>query len=280
MTVAEAGRVDNIVIHKGILNESLSVGDTVSPIINTNVRQQTGRAHTATHLLQAALRAVLNEDVEQRGSKVSPDSVRFDFSFGRAMTAEEKQAVEDMINKWIAADMPVIGLKMPSGAVAGSEIIIEGVGFEEGCSIILTDADGNERVVEANVVSSGISILLPADLLPGDYVVHLQQGGARWVISSLFSVYAGGARVLKRLDYLTPYTGGAMLRLSWEIDRAEPVTLTLTEYLVEGSEETMQTYDRYECDETGYFALTVEGFESSNDLGVTYIRDANGVVTS
>ena len=107
MTVAEAGRVDNIVIHKGTLNEKLSVGDVVSPVINTNVRQQTARAHTATHLLQAALRAVLNEDVQQRGSKVSPDSVRFDFSFGRAMTADEKQAVEDLINQWIAADMPV-----------------------------------------------------------------------------------------------------------------------------------------------------------------------------
>ena len=107
MTVAEAGRVDNIVIHKGTLNEKLSVGDVVSPVINANVRQQTARAHTATHLLQAALRAVLNEDVQQRGSKVSPDSVRFDFSFGRAMTADEKQAVEDLINQWIAADMPV-----------------------------------------------------------------------------------------------------------------------------------------------------------------------------
>ena len=107
MTVTEAGRVDNVVIHKGVLNEKLSVGDVVSPVINTNIRQQTARAHTATHLLQAALRSVLNEDVEQRGSKVSPDSVRFDFSFGRAMTAEEKQAVEDLINKWIAADMPV-----------------------------------------------------------------------------------------------------------------------------------------------------------------------------
>ena len=107
MTVTEAGRVDNVVIHKGVLNEKLSVGDVVSPVINTNIRQQTARAHTATHLLQAALRSVLNEDVEQRGSKVSPDSVRFDFSFGRAMTAEEKQAVEDLINKWITADMPV-----------------------------------------------------------------------------------------------------------------------------------------------------------------------------
>ena len=107
MNVAEAGRVDNIVIHKGNLVAPLSVGDVVKTAINTNVRQQTARAHTATHLLQSALRHVLNEDVEQRGSKVSPDSVRFDFSFGRAMTAEEKQAVEDLVNKWIAADMPV-----------------------------------------------------------------------------------------------------------------------------------------------------------------------------
>ena len=112
MTVAESGRVDNIVIHKGILNDTLSVGDIVSPEINANVRQQTARAHTATHLLQAALRSVLNEDVQQRGSKVSPDSVRFDFSFGRAMTAEEKQAVEDLINKWIVADMPVLHEEM------------------------------------------------------------------------------------------------------------------------------------------------------------------------
>ncbi len=112
MTVTEAARVDNIVIHKGVLTSDLSVGDIVHPVINTNVRAQTARAHTATHLLQAALRHVLNEDVAQRGSKVSPDSVRFDFSFGRAMTAEEKQAVEDLINEWIASDMPVLHEEM------------------------------------------------------------------------------------------------------------------------------------------------------------------------
>ena len=107
MTVAEAARVDNVVIHRGTLVGDLAVGDTVQTKINAATRQQTARAHTATHLLQAALRHVLNEDVEQRGSKVSPDSVRFDFSFGRAMTADEKQAVEDLVNKWIADDMPV-----------------------------------------------------------------------------------------------------------------------------------------------------------------------------
>ena len=107
MNVGEAGRVDNIVIHKGTLTADLHVGDVVKTVINSAVRTQTTRAHTATHLLQAALRHVLNEDVEQRGSKVSPDSVRFDFSFGRPMTADEKQAVEDLVNKWIDADMSV-----------------------------------------------------------------------------------------------------------------------------------------------------------------------------
>jgi alanyl-tRNA synthetase len=107
MNVAETNRVDGVVVHKGTLAADIAVGDTVTTQINEAVRAQTARAHTATHLLQAALQHVLNEDVEQRGSKVSPDSVRFDFSFGRAMTADEKTAVEELVNKWIAADMPV-----------------------------------------------------------------------------------------------------------------------------------------------------------------------------
>lgn len=107
MTVAEAARADHVVIHKGTLTAPLSVGDVVQTKINTAIRQQTARAHTATHLLQAALQRVLNDDVAQRGSKVSPDSVRFDFSFGRAMTTEEKTAVEELVNSWINADMDV-----------------------------------------------------------------------------------------------------------------------------------------------------------------------------
>ena len=107
MNVAETNRVDNVVVHKGTLVADMAVGDIVTTQINEAMRAQTARAHTATHLLQAALQSVLNEDVEQRGSKVSPDSVRFDFSFGRAMTADEKTAVEELVNKWIAADMPV-----------------------------------------------------------------------------------------------------------------------------------------------------------------------------
>ena len=113
MTVTEAARANNIVIHKGTLTADVAVSDTVRTKINATVRQQTARAHTATHLLQAALQHVLNDDVAQRGSKVSPDSVRFDFTFGRPMTDDEKTAVEKLVNDWIAADMPVSHEEMP-----------------------------------------------------------------------------------------------------------------------------------------------------------------------
>jgi len=107
LNVSEAARANGIVLHRGTVVGKISVGDIVSPAVNMDMRAQIKRAHTATHLLQAALRKVLNTDVEQRGSKVSPDSVRFDFSFGRAMTDEEKAAVENLVNEWINADMPV-----------------------------------------------------------------------------------------------------------------------------------------------------------------------------
>ena len=116
LNVTDAARANNVVLHRGTVVGKISVGDTVTPVINADVRAQTARAHTATHLLQAALRQVLNTDVEQRGSRVAPDSVRFDFSFGRAMTAEEKTAVENLVNKWIAADMPVTHEEMPIDA--------------------------------------------------------------------------------------------------------------------------------------------------------------------
>ncbi len=107
VNITEAARSGNIVIHKGTVAKQINVGDVVTPLINDNLRTQTARAHTATHLLQAALRHVLNTDVEQRGSRVAPDSVRFDFSFGRAMTDDEKTQVENLVNDWINQDMPV-----------------------------------------------------------------------------------------------------------------------------------------------------------------------------
>ncbi len=69
--------------------------------------EQTTKYHTATHLLHAALRKVLGTHVQQKGSNITVERLRFDFSHPTAMTEEEKQKVESQINDWIAQDLPV-----------------------------------------------------------------------------------------------------------------------------------------------------------------------------
>jgi alanyl-tRNA synthetase len=80
--------------------------------------------HTATHLLQAALRKVLGDHIGQKGSNITGERLRFDFSHPKALTPEEKKEVEDQINEWIKADLPVTKEMMSkqdalkSGAIA------------------------------------------------------------------------------------------------------------------------------------------------------------------
>ena len=71
------------------------------------------RLHTATHLLQAALRQVLGNEVEQRGSDVNAERTRFDFTFPRKLTPEEIKKVEDLINEVIESDLPVRKIELP-----------------------------------------------------------------------------------------------------------------------------------------------------------------------
>ena len=69
--------------------------------------EQTARLHTATHLLHAALRKVLGDEVAQKGSNITAERLRFDFSFGRKMTPEELAEVERLVNEAIEAKVPV-----------------------------------------------------------------------------------------------------------------------------------------------------------------------------
>ena len=70
--------------------------------------EQTIKYHTATHLLLAALQKIVSPDIVQKGSNTTAERLRFDFNLDHKMTPEEKKAVEDQVNKWIEADLPVM----------------------------------------------------------------------------------------------------------------------------------------------------------------------------
>ena len=74
--------------------------------------EQTKKLHTATHLLQAALRKVLGTHVEQKGSNITAERLRFDFSYSDKMTEEQKKQVEDLVNAAIAKDYPILCQEM------------------------------------------------------------------------------------------------------------------------------------------------------------------------
>ena len=74
----------------------------------TERNEETAKLHTATHRLQAALRKVLGDEVAQKGSNITSERLRFDFSFGRKMTPEEVKEVERLVNVAIEADAPVV----------------------------------------------------------------------------------------------------------------------------------------------------------------------------
>ncbi|MDE6015494.1 MAG: alanine--tRNA ligase [Acetatifactor sp.] len=99
------GKVGHIgVVTKGMIK----VGDTVTLTVNETQRADTCRNHSATHLLQKALREVLGSHVEQNGSYVDGERLRFDFSHFQAMTAEELEKVERLVNDKIAEAIPVV----------------------------------------------------------------------------------------------------------------------------------------------------------------------------
>jgi alanyl-tRNA synthetase len=112
-------------VHFGtIIRGSLRQGDQVNAQVEGNYRRRAQANHSATHLLQAALKEVVDPDISQAGSLVDFDRLRFDFNCPRPLTSKEVQAVEDLVNTWVSAAhgaevavMPIDAAKA-KGAVA------------------------------------------------------------------------------------------------------------------------------------------------------------------
>ena len=123
--VDDVKKESDFFVHFGFVERgTLRVGDRITAKIDNSGRRRIQANHTATHLLQSALRKIVDDSISQAGSLVSSERLRFDFNSPRAVTAEELQKIEDLVNSWIAeahaavvAEMP-IALAREKGATA------------------------------------------------------------------------------------------------------------------------------------------------------------------
>lgn len=176
--------------HVGKMTKGMfQIGDKVTLKVCEDRRLSTGKNHSATHLLQKALRTVLGEHVEQAGSYVDADRLRFDFTHFSAMTPEEIRQVEDLVNKEIQEGLPVITQEMTleeakkSGAMAlfgekyGDKVrVVKMGGFS-------TELCGGTHISNTNVISAfkiiseaGIAAgVRRIEALTGDGLMHYYQ---------------------------------------------------------------------------------------------------------
>jgi alanyl-tRNA synthetase len=164
-------------------------GDRVRAVVPWSVRFPTMANHTATHLLHKALRDVLGEQVRQAGSAVRPDKLRFDFTYDRALTPEEREQVERVVNEKVFQNLPVRTFVTP---------------IEEarklGAMMLFGEKYGDEvRVVEINDYSR--------ELCGGTHVRSTAEIGP-FVILSESSVGSGA----RRIEALTAGEAWAWLR--------------------------------------------------------------------
>ena len=114
LRVYDTQKTDGVYIHLCTVgNNSIKVGDTVDAVVDAGYRHDVMGNHSACHLLQAALRQVLGTHVEQAGSYVSADGLRFDFTHFAAMTPSEIVRVESIVNQAIWANLAVDKLELP-----------------------------------------------------------------------------------------------------------------------------------------------------------------------
>jgi alanyl-tRNA synthetase len=100
--------VQGVFAHKVRANQTIAVGDTVDTVVDADNRRATERNHTGTHLLHAALREVLGKHVKQAGSLNDATRLRFDFSHFAGVAEEELREVENIVNKQVLKNSPVV----------------------------------------------------------------------------------------------------------------------------------------------------------------------------
>ncbi len=142
-TLREAHRLgdDQVLLFEG---EGFAAGDRVRALVPWSTRFPTTANHTATHLLHEALRQVLGEHVRQAGSAVRPDKLRFDFTHDAALTTEQREEVERIVNEQVFRNLPVRIYETPidEARALGAQMLF---GEKYGEIVRVVDVDGFSR---------------------------------------------------------------------------------------------------------------------------------------
>jgi len=136
-----------VIAHSGKLEKgSLKIGDSLVAEIDAPRRQKIANNHTATHLLHWALHKVLGEHVKQAGSVVDQQRLRFDFSHHKALTQEEINKIEDLINEKIRENLPVRWYELPYDEVQKRSDIKQFFGEKYGSKVRVIDIDYSKEL--------------------------------------------------------------------------------------------------------------------------------------
>lgn len=175
--------------------------------------------------------------------------------------------------------MPITGLDVPENAQQGETVTISGMGFKEGCRVVFKSASGEETEMAVNMVNGGIEVTLPEDMPAGKYRISLLQDGLTWLLAENFEVYEN--LVIKQFSAIRYYVISAdtQLVMEWKVSREEPVTFTVSQYVIESGVEELNAYDQYVMDASGLITLEHDGFEDSNNIKVSYQKNSDGQVT-
>ncbi|MCX7819646.1 MAG: alanine--tRNA ligase [Kiritimatiellae bacterium] len=115
---------EGVILHRGrVVRGRIGEGARVRAAVDERRRRATMRHHTGTHLLNAALRRLVGQEVKQAGSWVGPERLRFDFTWFEAVPPETLRQIEETVNLWILDDRPVTTVEMPLKDVAGTDIV-------------------------------------------------------------------------------------------------------------------------------------------------------------
>ncbi|AWM35817.1 Alanine--tRNA ligase [Gemmata obscuriglobus] len=182
--VEDTQRLGETVLHVGaLLAGELKVGDRVTLQQTTTRRIDVMRNHTATHLLNLALREVLGHHVEQKGSLVDEEKTRFDFSHDKPVTAEELREIERRVNRQVVLDQVVTAQTMPLAQAKGLPGVraVFGEKYPDPVRVVMIGAEAPEKVTQDMSVEFCGGTHLPRTGTIGYFKIVSQEGVAKGI---------------------------------------------------------------------------------------------------